>query len=157
MTDVLTRPEVDRERRPLGRSLVYGALLVPVGVQTMADAMLGEEETAVRRWRRLGARDVQSMSNARTFGYGLLSAVLGLTSWFVMLLMVLAVVRGPFWGFVEHGLIAVPGIVVFLFVLRGIAALQTLLVQGTRRWVLPATIVLAAGSLAFFWSWLQQL
>ncbi len=108
----------------------------------MADAMLGEEETASRRWRRLGAGDVQSMSNARTFGYGLLSAVLGLTSWFVMLLTVLAVVRGPFWGF------AVPCVFLFLFGMRGIAALQTLLVQGTRRWVLPATIVLAAGSLA---------
>ncbi len=69
--------------------------------------------------------------------------------------MVLAVVRGPQWA--AHGLIAVPCIVVFLFALRGIAALQTLLVQGTRRWVLPATIVLAGGSLAFFWSWLQQL
>ncbi len=86
MTDVLTRPAVDSERRPLGRSLAYGALLAPVGVQAMADAMLGEEETAARRWRRLGACDVQAMSNARTFGYGLLSAVLGLTSWFVMLL-----------------------------------------------------------------------
>ena len=177
MTDELTRPAADRERRPLGSSLVYGALLVPVGVQAMADAMLGEQETAARRWCRLGAQDVQPMSNARTFGYGLLSAVLGLTSWFLMLLVVLCVVRGPFWGFVEHGpvqpgtwggptrtgawvahgLIAVPCAVVFLFALRGIAVLQTLLVQGTRRWVLPATIVLATGSLAFFWSWLQQL
>ncbi|TCC08567.1 hypothetical protein [Kribbella soli] len=186
MTDVLTHPAAHSEGRDhkshwlrrLGSSLVYDALLAPVGVQTMADAMLGEEETAARRWRRLGVRGVkQPMSNARTFGYGLLSAVLGLTSWFVMLLMVVAVVRGPFWGFVEHGpvqpgtwggptragawvahgVIAVPCILVFLFALRGIAALHTLLVQGTRRWVLPATIVLAAGSLAFFWSWLQQL
>lgn len=182
MTDVLTRPaargdkRLDRPRH-LGRSLLYGALLAPVGIQVMADAMLGEQETAAGRWRRLGARDVQSMSTARTFGYGLLSAVLGLTSWFMILLIVLAVVRGPFWGFVEHGpvqpgtwggptragawaahgAIAVPCVVLFLFALRGIAALQTLLVQGTRRWVLPATIVLAAGSLALFWSWLQQL
>ncbi|TCC19274.1 hypothetical protein [Kribbella sindirgiensis] len=185
MTDLLTRPRAHsdgRDRsvewpRRLGRSLVYGALLVPIGMQTMADAMLGEQGTAARRWRRHGAGEAQSMSTARTFGYGLLSAVLGLTCWFVMLLIVLAVVRGPFWGFVEHGpvqpgtwggptragawaahgLIAVPCIVVFLFVLRGVAALQRLLVQGTRSWVLPATIVLAAGSLAFFWSWLQQL
>jgi hypothetical protein len=182
MTDVLTRPTAPSAGRPhslrrLGSTLLYDALLVPAGVQAMADAMLGEEETAARRWRRLGARGAQSMSNARTFGYGLLSAVLGLTDWFVMLLMVLALIRGPFWGLVEHGpvqpgtwggptragawaahgLIAVPCIVVFLFALRGIAALHTLLVQGTNKWVLPATIVLAAGSLAFFWSWLQQL
>lgn len=174
MTDILTRPPADSESTS---ALLYGALLVPVGVQAMADAMLGEQETAARRWQRLGARDAQSMSNARTFGYGLLSVVLGLTSWFLMLLVVLCVVRGPFWGFVEHGpvqpgtwggptragawaahgLIAVPCFLGFLLALRGIAALQTLLVQGTRRWVLPATIVLAAGSLAFFWSWLQQL
>jgi hypothetical protein len=178
MTDLLIRPAVDSERtirRPLRRSLVYDALLVPVGLLTMADAVLGEEETAAHR---LGRRDAQPpMSNARVFGYGLLSAVLGLTSWFVMLLVVLAVVRGPFWGFVEHGpvqpgtwggptragawaahgLIAVPCVLVFLFALHGIAALHTLLAQGTRRWVLPATITLAAGSLAFFWSWLQQL
>lgn len=176
MTDVLTRPTESTTQRRRS-SLVYGALLVPVGVQAMADAMLGEQETAASRWSRLGAHNVQPESNARTFGYGLLSVVLGLTNWFLMLLVALCVVRGLFWGFVEHGpvqpgtwggptragawvahgLIAVPCAVGFLFALRGIAALQTLLVQGTRRWVLPATIVLAAGSLAFFWSWLQQL
>ena len=111
------------------------------------------------------------------FGYGLLTAVLGLASWFLIMLAVLAVVRGPFWGFVEHGpvqpgtwggptragawavhgLIVVPCLAVLLAVLRGIAALHALLVEGSRRWVLPATIVLALGSLAFFWSWLQQL
>jgi hypothetical protein len=174
MTDARTRPPESTTRRS---ALLYDALLAPVGLQAMADAMLGEQETAARRWRRLGARDAQSMSNARTFGYALLSVVLGLTSWFVMLLMVLAVVCGPFWGFVEHGpvqpgtwggptragawaahgAIAVPCFLVFLLALRGIAALQRLLVQGTRRWVLPATIVLAAGSFAFSWSWLQQL
>ena len=173
MTDVLTRPSTAEPHRiqRFVRSLRYGALRAPVGVLAMADAIVGEEETAARR---LGMRPV---GNARTFGYGLLTAVLGLASWFVMALAVLAVVRGPFWGFVEHGpvepgtwggptragawaahgLIAVPCLAVFLAVLRGIAALQTLLVDGSRRWVLPATIVVAAGSLAFFWSWLQQL
>jgi hypothetical protein len=187
MTDVLTRPPVDGDTKRWlgrwGRSVVYDALLAPVGVLTMADAVLGEEEAAARRWRRLGEyrlgtrRVVPVASSARSFGYGLLSAVLGLASWFVMLLVLLAVVRGPFWGFVEHGpvepgtwggptragawaahgLIAVPCILGFLSALRGVAALQTRLVQETHRWVLPATIVLAAGSLAFFWSWLQQL
>lgn len=174
MTDVLTRPTTSappRRIRGLWRSVRYDALLVPVGVLAMADAVLGEEETAARRL------EMRPASSARTFGYGLLSAVLGLTSWFVMLLAVLAVVRGPFWGFVEHGpvepgtwggptragawaahgLIAVPCIAVFLAVLHGIAVLQRLLADGSRRWVLPATIAVTAGSLAFFWSWLQQL
>lgn len=188
MTYTLTRPTTDTRRhdnawRRLARSMVYDALLLPVGVLTMADAILGEQETAVRRWRRLGAYRLGTAGTPRTlttgqvFGYGLLSAVLGLASLFVMLLLVLAVVRGPFWGLVEtgpvqpgtwggptragawaaHALIALPCIFAFLFALRGIAALHTLLVHGTRRWVLQATIVLAAGTLLFFWSWLQQL
>jgi hypothetical protein len=118
----------------------------------------------------------------RVFGYGLLSVVIGLASWFLVMLTVLAVVRGPFWGFVDHGpvlsgtwggptrtgawithgLIAVPCVILFLFALRGIAALLSRLVRplygvAVRRWVLPATIALAAGSVLFFWSWLQQL
>lgn len=183
MTHALTRPitETPERRTRWHRSVVYDVLLVPVGILTLADAILGEPETAARRWGRLGEYrvgrgNVQPMSNARTFGYGLLSAVLGLAGLFVLFLTVLAVVRGPFWGFVEHGavepgtwggpsragawlahgLIALPCIVAFLFVLRGIAALQTLLVQGTHKWVLPATIVVAAGTCAFFWAWLQQ-
>jgi hypothetical protein len=173
---------VVRWPRRLRRSVVYDALLVPAGFLTMADAMLGEPEIAARRWRRLGeyrlgsAAEARPMSNASVFGYGVLSVVLGLASVFVLFLTVLAVVRGPFWGGVEHGpvqpgtwggptragawlvhgLVAVPCIFAFLFVLRGVAALHTLLVQGTRRWVLPATIALAVGASAFFRAWLQQ-
>ena len=179
MTHTLSRPITQTPR--WRRSVVYDVLLLPVGLLTLADVVHGKPETAARRWRRLGEYrigrgEVQPMSSARTFGYGLLSAVLGLAALFVLFLTVLAVVRGPFWGLVEHGavepgtwggpsragawlahgLIALPCIVAFLFVLRGIAALQALLVQGTHKWVLPATIVLAAGTCAFFWAWLQQ-
>lgn len=200
MTDTLIRHRADgklrdeSKARRLWRSVAYDALLVPTGLQTMADAVLGEPDTAGRRWRRLteyrlGKRETapaavneQSAGVGRVFGYGLITSVLGLASWFVMLLVVLAVVRGPFWGFVDHGavgpgtwggptragawaahgLIAVPCVVAFLFALRGIAALRGLLVRplyglASRRWVLPATIVLAVASLTFFWSWLQQL
>jgi len=186
--------------RRWGRSIAYDALLVPVGVQTMADAMLDEEDAAAaRRWRRLARllhpeeataptgvaepRAARSRNGlGRVFGYGLVSSVLGLISWFLLLLVVTAVVRGPFYGFVEHGPfgpgtwggptkagawavhagLAVPMIVVFLLVLRGIAWLQASLVRRldettTARWVLPATIAVATGGLMFFWSWLQQL
>ncbi|GAA1568157.1 hypothetical protein [Kribbella karoonensis] len=178
MTETLTEPvaKVRRHRaRRFGGWLVYDALLLPTGLLTMADAVLGEPETAARRWNRLGATAAPK-SKARTFGNGLLSAVLGLASLFVLFLTVLAVVRGPFWGLVEHGpvepgtwggpsragawathgVLAFPCIVAFLFVLRGIAGLQVLLLQGTRKWVLPATIVVAGGTVAFFWAWLQQ-
>ncbi|RZU01980.1 hypothetical protein EV645_8096 [Kribbella rubisoli] len=202
MTDTLSRHSADAKpaggrarqlARSLARSLAYDAVLAPVSAQTLADAMLGEPQAAGRRWRRraayrLGWRGLVATGRADeptagvVFGYGLISAVLGLMSWFLMLLVVMAVVRGPFWGFVDHGsiepgtwgeptragawtahgLIAVPCIVGFLFVLRGIAALQAQLVRplyglAARKWVLPATIVLAAGGLAFFWSWIEQL
>ncbi|TDW21299.1 hypothetical protein [Kribbella kalugense] len=196
MTDTLTRHRADGKVRDDGkvrrlwRSVAYDALLVPAGLQTMADAVLGEPETAGRRWQRLaayrlGKRDTAPVGVAgvgRVFGYGLITTVLGLASWFVMLLVLMSVVRGPFWGFVDHGavepgtwggptragawtahgLIAVPCVIAFLFALRGIAALQSLLVRPlygppSRKWVLPATIVLVVGSLTFFWSWLQQL
>jgi hypothetical protein len=186
------QPDARRGRlRRWARSIAYDALLVPVGVRTMADAVLGEATTAVRRWRRLGrlldrddsvAVGESPVGAGRVFGYGLMSSVLGLISWFLLMLAVTAVVRGPFYGFVEHGpfrpgtwggptkagawavhaAVAVPAIVVFLLALRGIAWLQAELVgrldgTTTRRWVLPATIALAAGGLLFFWSWLQQL
>ena len=185
------RPDARRHGlRRLARSIAYDALLVPVGVRTMADAVLGEARTAVRRWRRLGrllnqeeaAAGESPVGVGRVFGYGLLSSVLGLMSWFLLMLAVTAVVRGPFYGFVEdgpfgpgtwggptkagawavHAAVSLPAIVVFLLALRGIAWLQAALVRGldgttTRRWVLPATIALTAGGLLFFWSWLQQL
>lgn len=197
MTDTLTRHRADGKvrngkARRLWRSVAYDALLVTAGLQTIADAVLGEPETAGRRWRRLAdyrlgkpgtaPETVEQQPVGRVFGYGLITTVLGLASWFVMLLVLMAVVRGPFWGFVDHGavepgtwggptrsgawaahgFIAVPCVVAFLFALRGIAALQALLVRplyglASHRWVLPATIVLTLAGLAFFWSWLQQL
>jgi hypothetical protein len=197
MTDTLTRPGADaglqngrswigRRARSLARSLAYDALLAPVGVLTIGDAILGDPRMAGPRWlrlanHRLAAAEEHPAGRARVFAYGLISALLGLVSLFVMFLVVLCVLRGPFWGFVEHGpvesgtwggptragawtvhaLIAVPCVVVFLFALRGIAALHSLLVrplygQASRWWVLPATIGLGGGALAFFWAWLQQ-
>lgn len=183
------RRGVGRLRR-LGGAIAYDVLLVPAGIQTMADALLDEPELASGRWRRLrrllhptdASAPAQTPPVSRVFGYGLLSAVLGLTSWFLLLLLAMAVVRGPFYGFVEHGPygpgtwggptragawaahagIALPSILLFLAALQGIAWLQAALVRrldgrSTARWVLPATIAVAAGGLAFVWSWLQQL
>jgi hypothetical protein len=185
------QPGPGQRMRRWGRAIAYDVLLVPVGVLTMADAVVDETETAVRRWRRLAqllhheepkAAGKSTGGLGRVFGVGLLSAVVGLISWFLVLLTLMAVVRGPFYGFVEdgpfgpgtwggptkagawavHAAVAVPAIMLFLLALRGIAWLQAALVRGldgtaTSRWVLPATITLAAGGLMFFWSWLQQL
>jgi hypothetical protein len=194
--------------RRLGGTIAYDVLLVSVGIQSIADAVTDEPKQATARWQRLSRllhpteptpsdptqlaatrRDLHPAAAVepeprlgRVFGYGLVSSVLGLISWFLLFLLVLAVVRGPFWGFVEHGpvepgtwggptragawathaAVAIPSIVLFLAALAGLAALQSALVRRldgreTARWVLPATIVVATGGLMFFWSWLQQL
>jgi hypothetical protein len=111
-----------------------------------------------------------------------MSSVLGLLNWFLLMLWVTAVVRGPFYGFVEHGpfgpgtwggptkagawavhaALSVPIIVALPFVLRGLGLLHAALIRrlyGTTTgwWVLPATTVVCCGGAVFFWSWLQQL
>ncbi|MGW6278690.1 hypothetical protein [Kribbella sp. NPDC055071] len=168
----------------MGGVIGYDVLLVPVGIQSIADAVMDEPTLAAKRWQRLSRprhpeqSATSEASPARVLGDGVISSVLGLLSWFLVMLVVTAVVRGPFWGFVEHGpveagtwggpsragawvahgIIAVPSIGVLLLVLWGISALHAALVRRTRaRWVLPATIAVAAGGLMFFWSWLQQL
>ncbi|GAA1555272.1 hypothetical protein GCM10009804_10180 [Kribbella hippodromi] len=181
MTDTLTRHQAEA-KEGWRRSLAYAALLTPVSLQTM----LGNPADAGRRWQHLArtrpAGAGTLASPAKVYGYGVISALLGLTSWFLLFLSGLAVVRGPFWGFVEHGAVepgtwggpsragawavhgavAVPAVLLFLLLLRGLTALQRMLVrplygQPARWWVLPATILLAAGSALFFWAWLQQL
>jgi hypothetical protein len=102
--------------------------------------------------------------------------------WFLVMMLVTGVVRGPFYGFVEsgpygpgtwggptkagawavHAAVSVPMVVVLLFVLRGIGLLQAAAVRWlygavTSRLVLPATILLAVGGALFFCSWTQQL
>ena len=115
------------------------------------------------------------------FGFGLVSSVLGVVSWFLVVLLVMAVVRGPFYGLVEdgpfgpgtwggptkagawaaHAGISVPIIGALLFVFRGIGWLHAALVRRlyglAGRWVLPATISVCAGGMLLIWSWIQQL
>ncbi|MEV8376541.1 hypothetical protein AB0P21_27605 [Kribbella sp. NPDC056861] len=110
------------------------------------------------------------------------SLALGLLGWFLVMMLVTAVVRGPFYGFVEsgpygdgtwggptkagawavHAAVSVPIVVVLMFVLRGVGVLQAAAVRrlygAVMSWlVLPATILLAAGGALFFYSWTQQL
>ena len=171
------------------RSMAYDVLLVPVGGLAMVEAAAGREDEAHWRWRRL-ARFQRSPELVRLrrpgavsgFGHGLLSRLLGLLSWFLVMLLVTAVVRGPFYGFVEdgpfgpgtwggptkagawaaHAGISVPIIVVIPLVLRGIGLLQAAVVRRmygmpTGRWVLPATITVGVAGLVLFTSWLRQL
>lgn len=194
MTDSQTTGGI-RPNRPLSwhrpglisrllRSIRYDALLVPTGALTMADAVMGDNDKAYGRWSKLARLQQQERrpGAAAVFGHGLMSSVLGLLSWFLGLLWVMAVVRGPFFGFVEdgpfgpgtwggptkagawavHAAVAVPIILALPFVLRGIALLHRALIRrlyGLRAgwWVLPATITVCAGGLLFFWAWIEQL
>ncbi|WP_145814279.1 hypothetical protein [Kribbella amoyensis] len=103
-------------------------------------------------------------------------------SWFLAFLLGVSVVRGPFYGLVEHGpfgpetwggptlagawavhaLVAVPVIAVLPFVLGGIGRLHAAAIRraygsAVAWWVLPATIVLTVGGLLFFVAWTRQL
>jgi hypothetical protein len=114
--------------------------------------------------------------------HGVSSLVLGVVCWFLVMMLVLAVVRGPFYGFVEqgpygpgtwggptkagawavHAAIAVPLIPVLGFALRGIALLQAATVRRlygsfTPWWTIPATAVLTVAGLVLLYSWTQQL
>jgi hypothetical protein len=113
---------------------------------------------------------------------GFSSLVLGVVCWFLVMMLVLAVVRGPFYGFVEqgpygpgtwggptkagawavHAAIAVPLISVLSFALRGIALLHAATVRRlygsfTPWWTIPATAVLTVAGLVLLYSWTQQL
>jgi hypothetical protein len=130
-----------------------------------------------------GTRGVGSVrpGGGELFGFGLVTSVLGVVSWFLGALLVMAVVRGAFYGFVEdgpfgpgtwggptkagawaaHAAISVPIIAGLLFVFWGIGWLHGALVRRlygvAGGWVLPATISVCAGGLWLIWSWMQQL
>jgi hypothetical protein len=173
----------------LGRSIAYDVALVPVSVVAMANSVLGRADTVHQSWRKL-AHFQHSAEPIRlrrpgavtSFFHGFVSFVLGLLGWFLLMLLVTCVVRGPFYGLVEsgpygpgtwggptragawavHAAIAVPLILLLPFVLRGLGLLQAAFIRRlygseVSRLVLPATILLTIGGALFFYSWTQQL
>jgi hypothetical protein len=176
-------------RSRLIRSIAYDVALVPVSLLAMVRSATGQADSVHRTWRRLARfQDSPDPIRLRRPGVGsallsgLVSLALGLLSWFLVMMLVTSVVRGPFYGFVEdgpfgpgtwggptkagawavHAAIAVPIIVVLPFVLRGLGLLQAAAIRrlygsATSRLVLPATILLAAGGALLFYSWTQQL
>ncbi|MFI5706291.1 hypothetical protein [Kribbella sp. NPDC051620] len=171
------------------RSIGYDLALVPVSLLALVRTLLGRSGAVHQSWRKLahfhGSPDpirlrrpglVSSLLSA------LVSLVLGLLSCFLLMLLVTAVVRGPFYGLVEdgpvgpgtwggptkagawavHAAISIPIIGILPFILRGLALLQAASIRrlygsATSRLVLPATILLALAGTAFFYSWTRQL
>ena len=173
----------------LARSMGYDVALVPVSLLALGNSLLGGADVVHQSWRKL-ARFQRSAEPIRlrrpgaanSFLHGLVSLVLGLVSWFLMLLLVLSVVRGPFYGFVDHGpygpgtwggptkagawevhaAVAVPVIILLPFVFRGIGLLHAAVIRrlygsAVSRLVPPATILLTIGGIYLFYSWTQQL
>ncbi|MGW1345348.1 hypothetical protein ACWCOV_30170 [Kribbella sp. NPDC002412] len=115
------------------------------------------------------------------FGHGVMTAVLGVVSWFLVVLLGMAVVRGAFYGvvtegpygagtwggptkagaWVVHAGVSVPIIVGLLFGFRGIQWLHVASVRRlyglAERWVLPATIAAGGAGMWLIWAWIQQL
>lgn len=160
------------------RSIRYDVRLVVLGSHAMADAVMGESRQRDQPPARLPERPQQPQSQpGRLFGYGVLTSAMGMVSWFLVVLLGMAVVRGAFYGFVEdgpfgpgtwggptkagawaaHAAISVPIVVALLAVFRGIHALHLALTRRAGWWVLPATISVCVAGMALIWSWLQQL
>ncbi|MFI7063218.1 hypothetical protein ACIBL3_19705 [Kribbella sp. NPDC050124] len=189
MTDIITPRRTDADSPVSGRStfpirwlqsIGYDVRLAVVGAQTMADAALGEERTEPGRREHL-KEEVAGVRPAAVFAHGLMTSVLGVVSCFLVLLLGMAILRGPFYGLVTdgpygpgtwggptktgawaaHAVISVPIVVGLLLVSRGIQALHRALVRRlyglAGRWVLPATIATGAAGMWLIWSWIQQL
>lgn len=167
----------------------YGVVLVGVGLVVMGESVVGRLDSVYRRWRGmagyLGAPELVCLRRpgaVKSFVHGVLSVVFGFLSLFLLMLFVLSVVRGPFYGFVEdgpfgpgtwggptkagawlvHAGVAVPIIVLIPFVLRGLAlvhaaAIRRLYGSAVGWWVLPATTLIAVGGMLFFYSWTRQI
>ncbi|WP_328325856.1 hypothetical protein OHA70_36615 [Kribbella sp. NBC_00382] len=171
------------------RSIGYDLGLVPVSLLAIVWSLGGGADAVHQIWRKLagfqGSAEPIRLRRPGVAGSvlnALVSLVLGLLSWFLLMMLVIAVVRGPFFGFVEdgpfgpdtwggptkagawavHAAVAVPIIILIPFVLRGLALLQAASIRrlygsATSRLVLPATILLAIAGAAFFYSWTQQI
>jgi len=168
----------------LGRSVRVGGDDVRAGDRVVGAGVDGEDRDELRRVAEVvRGRGVEVVrpGGGGLFGFGLVSSVLGVVSWFLAVLLVMAVVRGAFYGFVEdgplgagtwggptmagawavHAAVSVPIIAGLLFVFRGIGWLHGALVRRlyglAGEWVLLATISVCAGCLWLMWSWIQQL
>lgn len=171
------------------RSIGYAVALVPVSLLAIGRSLLGRADGVHRTWRRLarfqGSPDPIRLRRPGIVGAllsGLMSLALGLLGWFLVMILVIAVVRGPFFGFVEdgpfgpatwggptmagawavHAGVAVPVIVALPFVLRGLGSLQAAAIRRiygseTSHLVPPATILLATAGAFLFYAWTQQL
>ncbi|MGK5737506.1 hypothetical protein [Micromonospora sp. URMC 103] len=105
------RGRVRRLASLTGRSLAYGALLLPVALAALAAVLVGRSHTAVAMWRALRTRvlglpPVEAPRRAGLLavaGHGVLSVLLGVAALPPLGVQLLLVLRGALYGLVVPG------------------------------------------------------
>ncbi|MEV0032144.1 hypothetical protein [Nocardia sp. NPDC050793] len=160
--------------RSLARWAAYAVVALPLAAARVAARM-----RVPRRWLREPIRR-RGVTSVRIVAHSILSAGVGLLTWFLVLLASLAFVRGvayPLvgandyensWGgptlagaWAVHAALGVGLLPVWLAALAGLGALQLRLIRRLFErtgpaWPIPVAIVLALGGVFLFLSWLAQ-
>ncbi|MFC4128308.1 hypothetical protein [Nocardia rhizosphaerae] len=157
------------------RSIAYALLAVPLAVSPI--------RTRLRVPRRLLHEPVAARrgGTGRLLLHSVLSAGAGLLAWFLLMLTVLALVRGLLypllaandyrnsWGgptllgaWLVHAGLSLLLAPVFLGIVAALGRLQLRLTRavfggGGSWWVLPAAVVLTAAGAVFFVAWMHQI
>jgi hypothetical protein len=173
----------------LARSIGYDAALAPVSLVVAASTLLGRTDSVHHAWSRLfriqeSAEPVmiRRPGSVRSLGYSVLSLLLGVLSWFLLMMLAVAVLRGVFYGLVTdgpygpgtwggptkagawavHAAVSAPLLCLLPLSLRGLGLLHAALIRSLYgaplgRWVLPATITMCAAGSLLFYCWIQQI
>ncbi|MFJ8754014.1 hypothetical protein ACIREO_32515 [Streptomyces sp. NPDC102441] len=172
-----TSPSPSHAARRIAAGAWAAATLLPRGVAALAAAATGRGGAACSLLRV----DAGRPGAVRVAGHALATVLLGALSLVLTGVLLMAVARGLFYGFVDHGpydnswggpslagawlahfAVATPCAVALVAALYGVARLQERLtapLRGERRpgWVLPAVLVCSAAGALFVFAFLRQL
>ncbi|RAJ67000.1 hypothetical protein K378_02366 [Streptomyces sp. Amel2xB2] len=181
---------------PPWRHVLAALTLLPRGLCALAAAGAGRGAAACRLLLRAdpgpapgtphgpvpgAAPRTPPPGTGRTVAHAVLTVLLGALAWILAGVLLLAVARGPFYGFVDHGpyddswggpgrggawlahaVAATPCAVAAAGLLYGVAALHRRLTAPLRggrraRWVLPVVLLCGAAGALFVIAWVRQL
>ncbi|MCX5411650.1 hypothetical protein [Streptomyces sp. NBC_00059] len=167
-------------RRPTLRVL-DAVTLLPRGAAALALTLTGRTGSACSLLRAAPAPGAPRPAPVRVAGHAALSVLLGALSLVLAGVTLLALARGPFYGFVDQGpyvdswggpgkagawlahfAVAVPCCLAALAALYGLAGLHGRLLaplRGRRRpgWVLPTVLLCSLAGALFVWAFVRQL
>ncbi|MFI6121284.1 hypothetical protein ACIBCU_15745 [Streptomyces sp. NPDC051064] len=167
--------------RRIALSTWASVTLLPRGVAALAAAAAGRGGSARSLLRADAGPGAPRPGAARAAGHAVATVLLGALSLVLAAVLLMAVARGPFYGFVDQGpydhswggpgragawlahfAVAAPCAVATVSALHGVARLQERLtapLRGEHRpgWVLPAVLVCSAAGALFVFAFLRQL